>query len=210
MRVFLQQFLWKKIRITFTTSYTVTEEDILAGEVVNEATGKGTSPDPDEPDVPVEPGVDPEPTDDLDTTLSVNKKITNTPADGEAYKLGETIEYSITVKNEGNVTYKNIAVKDELTGLERTIEELGVGEEEVFTTEYVVTEADILAGSVKNTATAKADPIDDPKDPENPKTPEGEDTTETGDKDDPDGPNPPTEEKNGHLTIDKETTSSHS
>ena len=192
---------------SFTTSYTVTEEDILAGEVLNVATGKGKSPDPDKPDVPVTPGEDPEPTDDLNTTLSVNKKITNKPAEGEAFKLGETIKYSITVKNEGNVPYYNVVVKDELTKLDETIEVLAVGEEKTFNTEYVVTEADILKGEVTNTATAKADPIDDPKDPENPKTPEGEDTTTTGDEDDPDGPTPPVDEKNGHLTIEKVTTS---
>ena len=36
--------------------YTVTEKDVEAGKVVNVATAKGTSPDPDKPDVPVTPG----------------------------------------------------------------------------------------------------------------------------------------------------------
>ena len=58
----------------------------------------------------------------------------------------------------------------------------------------------ILAGEVLNTATATADPINDPKDPENPKTPEGEDTVITGDPDDPDGPTPPVD-RNVTLTV---------
>ena len=193
--------------VILTATYTVTEADVLAGSVKNEATATGTSPDPDDPNPPIDPGEKEEPTEDLDTTLSVNKKISNTPANGEAYVLGETIEYSITVTNEGNVTYSNIAVKDEDTGFETTIETLAVGESKDFTTSHEVTEADIIKGSYTNTVTAKGDPIDDPKDPENPKTPEGEDTTTTGDEDDPDGPNPPIEEKDAHITITKVTTS---
>ena len=188
---------------TFETSYTVTEDDILAGEVVNVATAEGKSPDPDEPDVPVVPGTDPEPTEDLDTTLTVNKTIANEPANGEAFTLGETIQYNIAVTNEGNVTFHNVAVDDELTGLHETIEALAVGETRNITTSYTVTEADILAGSVTNTAVAAGDPIDDPKHPDEPKTPEDEDTVTTGDEDDPDGPTPPIEEKNPHLTLTK-------
>ena len=192
---------------TFETSTTVTEADILSGHIINDATATGTSPDPENPDVPVTPGHTDDDPEDLDTTLTVNKTISNEPADGEAYKLGETIEYTITVTNDGNVTYENVKVTDELTGDEWTIESLGVGETKTLTTSHVVTEADILAGEVANTVTAKADPIDDPKDPENPKTPEGEDTVTTADEGDPDGPTPPIVEPNGHLTVTKVTTS---
>ena len=51
----------------------------------------------------------------------MDKKITNEPADGKAFKLGETIEYSITVKNEGNVSYTNVKVEDADTGFTTTI-----------------------------------------------------------------------------------------
>ncbi len=40
----------------FSFEYTVKASDVLRGSVVNEATVNGTSPDPDEPDVPVTPG----------------------------------------------------------------------------------------------------------------------------------------------------------
>ena len=187
----------------FETSYTVTEADILAGEVVNVATAAGTSPDPDEPEVPVTPGEDPEPTEELDTTLSVKKAVTNEPADGKAFKLGEKIEYKITVKNEGNATYSNVQVVDKATGLSETIETLAVGESKEFTTSHVVTEDDILAGSFTNTATAEGDPI-------NGKTPQGEDTVTTGDEGDPDDPDdpptPPIEELDTTLSVKKAVT----
>ena len=41
---------------TFEAKHTVTEEDAKAGTVLNVATATGKSPDPDEPEVPVEPG----------------------------------------------------------------------------------------------------------------------------------------------------------
>ena len=192
---------------TFEAEHEVTEADILAGNVVNNATAKGTSPDPDKPEVPVTPGTTEDEPDDLDTTLTVNKTISNEPANGEAYVLGETIEYTITVTNDGNATYKNVKVEDEATGFSTTIAELAVGETQTFTTTHVVTEDDILAGEFTNTVTAKGNEIPDPKDPENPKVPEGEDTVTTGDEDDPDGPTPPIEDKNGHMTVTKVTTS---
>ena len=176
----------------FPTSYTVTEADILAGEVVNVATGKGTSPDPDEPDVPVVPGVDPEPTEEKNGHLTITKETTSEPANGETYALGEEITYEITVTNDGNLTITDIEVEDELTGETWTIASLAPGAEEVFPTSYTVTEADILAGEVVNVATGKGT-SPDPDEPDVPVVP---------------GVDPePTEEKNSHLTIVKTTTS---
>jgi hypothetical protein len=191
----------------FTAEYVVTEADILNGEVLNVATAEGKSPDPEEPEVPVDPGEDPEPTEGIDVTLEVNKTITNEPANGEAYVLGETIEYLISIKNTGNVIYYNIVVDDALTGLNDTIAKLGVDETAEFTTSYTVTSEDILAGSVSNTVTAKGDAIEDPKNPDEPKVPEGEDTVVTGDQDDPDGPTPPIEEIRVLLTATDTITS---
>ena len=186
----------------FETSYEVKEEDVLAGKVVNVATGTGKGPDPGNPPTIV-PGEDPEPTEDIDVTLTVNKKITNKPADGKAFKLGEKIEYSIDVTNAGNVPYTKVKVEDTSTGLVETIAKLNVGETKSFTTSHVVTEADILDGSYTNTATAKGEPIDDPKNPGQTKTPEGKDSVTTDDKEDPDGPTPPIEDQKPGISVTK-------
>ena len=176
----------------YKAEYTVTEADILKGEVLNVATATGKSPDPDEPDVPVDPGKDPEPTDPKAGHLTVDKETTSKPKDGKAYVLGETVSYKITVTNDGNLTITNIEVKDDLTGDTWTIESLAPGKTETFKATHDVTEADILAGKVHNVATAKGT-SPDPDKPDVPVTP--------GEKDD------PTEEPDGHLTVEKVTTS---
>ncbi|MCR4904584.1 MAG: S-layer homology domain-containing protein [Clostridiales bacterium] len=186
----------------FSVEHTVSEDDIVAGFVKNTATAKGepiNGKTPEGEDTVTTGDEEVPPIEELDTTLTVNKTVTNTPKDGKAFKLGETIEYNIAVKNEGNVTYKKVVVKDDLTGFETEIEELGVGETKNFQIKYTVTEADIVEGFVKNTATAKGDPI-------NGKTPEGEDTVTTGDEKDPDGPVPPIEELDTTLTVNKTVT----
>ena len=189
--------------IETTATYTIKEADVLKGEFKNTVTATI-----DKLTKKASATVD---TEGLDTTLTVKKEVTKAPADGKAFKLGETIEYKITVTNEGNVSYNNVKVEDELVGLSETIKVLAVGESKTFTVSYTVTEADILAGSVTNKAVAAADPIDDPDNPNEPKTPTGEDEITTGDEGTPDDPNdppvPPIEDKNGHLTISKETTS---
>ena len=169
-------------------SYTVTEADILAGFVKNEATATGK--DPEDKDPTVDPGEVTDPTDTQQPSLFVKKETTTKPANGKAYGLGETIGYSIVVINNGNVTIDNITVTDDLTGDSWTVDSLKPGDaSDVFTAEYVVTEADILAGSVKNVATATG------KDPEGnePKVIPGEKEDLTVD------PNP-------NMTIEKELT----
>ena len=172
----------------FEAKYTVTEADILAGSVKNEATADGDN----DSDEPTDPGDDEteDPTEEPKPSLKVEKTTTSTPANGETYALGEEITYEITVTNDGNLTIKNVEVKDELTNDTWTIESLAPEASEKFEAKYTVTEADILAGSVKNEATADGDnDSDEPTDP-------GDDDTDD-----------PTEEKNPHMTIEKVTTS---
>ncbi len=168
----------------FETSYTVKEDDILKGKVVNEATATGK--DPEEKDPEVEPGTKEDPTDPKKSHLKIEKITTSTPANGKAYDLGEEITYKIIVINDGNMTITDITVTDELTGDKWTIESLAPGESEEFETSYDVTEKDQEKGSVLNVATAtgidpeekepevdpgtKEDPTTEPKKPDVPQT----------------------------------------
>ena len=121
----------------------------------NTATAEGDN----DSDEDTEPGVDEveDRTDDPDPSLNVAKTTTSTPANGETYALGEEIRYQIVVTNDGNLTITDITVRDELTGNTWTIESLAPEASQTYTARYTVTEADILAGSVRNTATADGD-----------------------------------------------------
>ena len=154
--------------VTAEATYTLTSADILEGvfhhTVTADFTGGGSWT-----------AEDTVTTAELDTTLNVTK--TSDVPDGQKAALGQTITYTIKVQNAGNVPYTNVKVEDPLTKLTATIETLPVGETRTFTTEYVVTEADVLEGHVLNTATATGDKIKDPKSDE-PKEPNGGDEVE--------------------------------
>ncbi|MBB3279254.1 DUF7507 domain-containing protein [Slackia isoflavoniconvertens] len=161
----------------FEATHTVTEADVLAGTVTNVATAKGTSPDPNAPEVPVTPGTKDEPTDTPNAHITIVKHAEqNGSGEAGAFKLGETIEYAITVTNTGNLTATGVKVSDANADNfgEKTIESLAPGASETFTASHTVTEADVLAGKVNNVATAKGT-SPDPTAPEVPVTP-GEDT----------------------------------
>ena len=140
----------------FTGEYVVTEQDILNGSVVNNATATGESIDPDIPEPEVTPGKTTDETEKPNGHITVAKKTTSTPENGSTYVLGETITYKITAKNDGNLTLTGVTVIDELTGLNETIEgNFEPGAERSFTTSHVVTTDDIQNGKVTNVATAE-------------------------------------------------------
>ena len=140
----------------FTGEYVVTEQDILNGSVVNNATATGESIDPDIPEPEVTPGKTTDETEKPNGHITVAKKTTSTPENGSTYVLGETITYKITAKNDGNLTLTGVTVIDELTGLNETIEgNFEPGAERTFTTSHVVTTDDIQNGKVTNVATAE-------------------------------------------------------
>lgn len=146
-------------------SYTIDEDDIKASQskMTNIATGTGETevsyPDKEE-EIPVivEEGK-------ADVTVEKDRpslSITKTADKTTDVKPGDVITYTITVTNNGNVTIKNIMAEDALTGkvgAEALINNgtLAPRESKTFTETYKVTEKDILAGKVVNTATVKGD-----------------------------------------------------
>src|SRR5690625_1207137 len=89
-------------------SYTVTQADVDAGEVVNSATVDAK--DPEDNDVPEEDEVT-TPV-DQNPAISLNKAVTSSGP----YTVGSDIEYTFTVENTGDVTLTNIEVDDPLLG----------------------------------------------------------------------------------------------
>lgn len=167
---------------TFTTkAYVVTEDDCKAGSVKNVATATGNGPegkDPEEtPGEVITPVKKPNPSMLIEKALTGVNGSTQIPT-GYKAKLGDRLTYTITVTNNGNEDLTDIEIEDTLTNDRWKNISLAVEETKTFTTkEYVVTEADILAGEVKNVATVKGDSPEgtDPKD-------ETEEVVETDDK----------------------------
>ncbi|ROR73586.1 DUF7507 domain-containing protein [Bogoriella caseilytica] len=149
---------------TFTAEYTLTQADIDAGGITNTATATGTPPgDVELPPVPPSEVTVPA---EADPGLSVVKSAS--PSDPDSYVVGQEIVYSFVVTNTGNVTITDAApVEGEFTGTgelgEITPESVTLipGESATFTAEYTLTQADVDAGGVTNTATATGTPPGD-------------------------------------------------
>lgn len=142
--------------------YEVSAEDSENGSVEIEITADGTS-DSDEPvnqgyasiSVPtIAIEFDPEEAFSSSEAYAISE-----PANGETYALGEEIKYYIKIVNSSEVTLTDVVVDDYLTGDQWTIDLLEPGETKDFTSEYTVTEMDVLAGHVVNEV------IISPKDP---------------------------------------------
>ena len=170
---------------TFETSYVVTEADVIAGKVVNNATGEAENPDPKKEETPVTPGEKEDPVETPNPGLTVVK---TSDAEGQV-TLGQKITYTITVTNNGNVTISGVKLDDSLTGDNWTLGNIKPGETVTKKTTYTVTEKDIIAGKVENHATATG------------KDPSGNEIKDEGEK------TVTTEESNPQITVTKETTS---
>jgi gliding motility-associated-like protein/uncharacterized repeat protein (TIGR01451 family) len=68
-------------------------------------------------------------------------------------QIGDVINYTIVVTNDGTFNLTNVDVSDPLIGLNQTIANLAPGASQTFTGSYTVTYNDMLAEKVLNTAT---------------------------------------------------------
>ena len=168
------------VTCTADDPYTVTEQDIIDGGVVNVATGNATTP----PDVdPIDPPTDTEttPTPVAGAGLSIDKSATlNDSNSNGVADAGETIDYSFLLSNTGNVTLTDVSVDDPKAGsvtCDPTTLAPGASVTCVADSTYTVTEQDVIDGGVVNIATGNAttppgvDPIEPPTDTETTPTP---------------------------------------
>ncbi len=144
----------------FTATYVVTQADVDAGAVLNSATASGLYAPPNEDPVTVDsaPANDVVPTPEQTPSLTVEKDgaLDDTNGNGVA-DVGETIAYSFDVTNTGNTTLLGVTVVDDrVTGILPASADILPGESESFTAApYVVTQADVDAGEVLNSAFAR-------------------------------------------------------
>ncbi|RKE64969.1 DUF11 domain-containing protein [Microbacterium sp. AG238] len=139
--------------VTATATYTPTQADRDAGVVENTASVTGTPPTGD----PVSDE------DEFDQPLPQGPAIALTKS-GELD--GDRIRYTFTVTNTGDVTLRDVAVRDGLSGLSEIVygawpgvqHVLAPGESVTATAVYTVTASDRAAGGVTNTATVTATP----------------------------------------------------
>ena len=151
---------------TFTATHALTQADLDAGGVTNQATASGTPPNgnvvtdlSDDADIN---GGDPTVTTLTPASAIALVKTVATIVDVNGNGVtdqGDQLNYAFTVTNTGNVTLTNIAITDPLVtvaGGPLAALAPGVTDSTTFTAAYVLTQADADAGKVSNQATVTA------------------------------------------------------
>lgn len=164
----------------YEATYILTQADIDAGGVNNQVLAVGTAPNGASTSDQSGNGLtggDNSPTPFIipaDPSIEATKIITSTTV-----LVGETVSFKITVKNTGNVTLTGVGIQsDTLTRSDTANTELSLatgptfsgstenspvgtlipGESATYTATYVLTQEDVDAGGISNTATAQGTP----------------------------------------------------
>jgi hypothetical protein len=148
-------------------SYTVTQADVDAGSVTDSATASAT--DGSTPVTSPSTSVTVEAS-DATSNLSLTKSATTTHADNGYGAAGDVISYGYLVKDTGTTTVSGIAVTDnKVSGVTCPQPSLAPGGSEPCSGSYTVTQGDVAAGAVTNTATAGATSVQGPVDSKPPR-----------------------------------------
>ena len=166
---------------TFTASYTLTQADIDAGQVVNAATATGGYTDATgSPQTTSDASGSANGNDDPTVTplaqvaaLDVTKVVTQT-----GVAVGDVVIFEITARNSGTVTLRDLTIDDAFTRIDGSeiadavpvlvgggaaSDPLSPGDARVWTLDHILTQEDLDAGGLRNSATVGAlDPSDAP------------------------------------------------
>lgn len=139
--------------MTCTAPYALTQADVDAGIVENTATVTGDPPGDTDPPRDEDSDVVPLPS---VPGIVVDKSHAELAGPGQ---VGDVVEYSFLVTNSGNVTLTDVVLEDPMVAdLSCPDTTLAPGQEIICTASYELTQADLDAGQVENTATATGTP----------------------------------------------------
>ena len=167
--------------VTWTATYALTQADVNAGYVENQATATGSSPSGtgDVTDVSDDDGTNA--SDKTRKTFTGSSALTliktaSDPVDNDSNGVdaGDVITFTYVATNSGNVTLTNVSIAEaqaDFTGTgtlpsptyasggsdqdsDSATDDLAVGESVTWTATYALTQADVNAGFVENQATA--------------------------------------------------------
>ena len=157
--------------VTWTATYALTQADINAGFVENQAKATGSSPGNtgDATDLSDDDG-----TNDSDKTKksyspvsnqTLAKVVTSKTGTAGAYAVGDVVTYTITQTNTGNVTLNNVVITDDKVTKSTTSGETGSCTSVapsatcILVGTYTITQTEKDAGTFKNTASVKSTEI---------------------------------------------------
>ena len=159
---------------TYSAVYAITQDDINAGSITNQAiaTGEGPLGDPTDPtDDAMDDSDDDSPLEDDPTVtplpmggIAIVKDSVLADPNGDGFaEVGDIITYTFTVTNTGNLPLSDITITDPLPGLSgitfvggdvNNNDTLDLDEIWTYTATYAITQDDLNNGNVSNQAVA--------------------------------------------------------